>query len=141
MPVLPRLITTNFGAGDFAVATDGTLVYVDTPGSLPTNARSLVWVDRTGKEESLIAQPRAYQHPRLSPDGTRVALSSLDQENELWIWDLGRARLTRVTLDSGLEQFAVWTPGGRRIVFSSARAGEALNLWLQAAAARASPSG
>jgi hypothetical protein len=132
VPVLPRLATTSFGAGDFAVAADGTLVYVDAPGSLAPNARTLVWVDRMGKEESVAAPPRAYQHPRLSPDGTRVALSSIDQENDLWIWDLGRATLTRMTFDAGLDQFPVWTPDGRRIVFSSARSGQ-LNLWWQAA--------
>ena len=76
VPVLPRLATTFTGAGDFAVATDGTLVYVDVPGSLAANARTLVWVDRTGKEQPIAAPPRAYAHPRLSPDGTRVALYS-----------------------------------------------------------------
>ena len=95
VPVLPRLATTSFGAGDFAVAADGTLVYVDAPGSLAANARTLVWVDRTGKEEPVAAPPRVYQHPRLSPDGTRVALTSNDQENDLWIWDLARDRRER----------------------------------------------
>jgi serine/threonine-protein kinase len=132
VPVLPRLVTTSFGAGDFAVAKDGTLVYVDVPGNLGVNARTLVWVDRMGKEESIAAPPRAYQHPRISPDGTRVALSSIDEENDLWIWDLGRATLTRLTFDPGLDQFPVWTPDGQRIVFSSARSGQ-LNLWRQAA--------
>jgi len=84
VPVLPRLPTTSDGAGDFAVATDGTLLYVDAPGSLGAGARRLVWVDRGGKEEPVAAEPRAYQHPRLSPDATRVALASTDQENDLW---------------------------------------------------------
>ena len=132
VPVLPRLATTSDGAGDFAVAADGTLVYVDAPGSLAANARTLVWVDRTGKEEPVGAPPRAYQHPRLSPDGTRVALASTDQENDLWIWDLRRAGLTRLTLDPGQDFFPVWTPDGRRIIFSSNRGG-APNLWWQAA--------
>jgi hypothetical protein len=91
--VMSRLATTGTGAGDFAVAADGTLVYVDAPGSLATNARTLVWVDRTGKEEPVAAPPHAYQHPRLSPDGTRVALASSDLENDVWIWDLRRAAL------------------------------------------------
>ena len=134
-PVLPRLATTSTGAGDFAVAADGTLVYVDVPGSLAVNARTLVWVDRTGKEEPIAAPPRAYSHPRLSPDGTRVALSSSDQENDLWIWDLRRATLTRLTLDPGMDWFPVWTPDGRRIIFSSNRSGafSEFNLWWQAA--------
>jgi len=132
VPVLPRLATTSFGAGDFAVAADGTLVYVDAPGSLAANARTLVWVDRTGKEEPVAAPPRVYQHSRLSPDGTRVALTSNDQENDIWIWDLRRARLTRLTLDPGQDLFPVWTPDGRRIIFSSDRGGST-NLWWQAA--------
>jgi Tol biopolymer transport system component len=132
VPVLPRLATTSFGAGDFAVAADGTLVYVDVPGGLAANARTLVWVDRTGKEEPVAAPPRAYEHPRLSPDGTRVALAIGDQENDLWIWDLGRATLRRLTLDPGQDWFPVWTPNGRQIVFSSNRGGQN-NLWWQAA--------
>ena len=132
VPVLPRLFTTPYGAGDFAAAADGTLVYVDAPGSLGMNARTLVWVDRTGKEEPIAASPRAYQHPRLSPDGTRVALTSTDQENDVLIWDLRRARLTRLTLDPGIDFFPVWTPNGERVVFTSDRSGT-LNLWWQAA--------
>jgi Tol biopolymer transport system component len=135
VPVLSRLITTPYGAGDFAAAADGTLVYVDAPGSLASlavNARTLAWVDRTGKEEPLAAPPHAYQHPRLSPDGTRVALASTDQENDLWIWDLRRATLTNLTLDPRQDFFPVWTPDGRRIIFSSNRSGQN-NLWWQAA--------
>ena len=132
VPVLPRLATTSFGAGDFAVAADGTLVYVDVPGGLAAKARTLVWVDRTGKEEPVAAPPRAYEHPRLSPDGTRVALAISDQENDLWIWDLGRATLRRLTLDPGTDSFPAWTPNGRQIVFSSNRGGQN-NLWWQAA--------
>jgi serine/threonine-protein kinase len=132
VPVLPRLATTDTGAGDFAIALDGTLVYADVPAGVAPNARTLVWVDRTGKEEPVAAPPRAYEHPRLSPDGTRVALASSDQEDDLWIWDLRRTTLTRLTLDPGTDYYPVWTPDGRRIIFSSNRGGQ-LNLWWQAA--------
>jgi serine/threonine-protein kinase len=114
------------------VAVDGTLLYVDAPGGLVGNAQTLVWVDRTGKEEPVAAPPRAYQHPRLSPDGTRVALWSNDQEQDLWIWDLRRATLTRLTLDPGQDIFPVWTPDSQRVIFSSNRGG-APNVWWQAA--------
>ena len=130
VPVLPQLATTSTGTGDFAVATDGTLVYVDAPDLAPS-ARTLVWVDRTGKEEAVAAPPRPYLHPRLSPDGTRVALTSRDQEDDLWIWDLRRAMLTRLTADQGQDQSPVWTPN-ERIIFSSNRGGQ-LNLWWQGA--------
>jgi serine/threonine-protein kinase len=127
VPVLARLATTGDGAGDFAVALDGTLVYVDAPGriALASDARTLVWVDRTGKEEPISAPPRAYEHPRLSPDGTHVLLSS---GGDLSIWDLRHATLTRLTLDPDHGSFPVWTPDGRHVVFTTKR-----NLWWQAA--------
>jgi len=68
-------------------------------------------------------RPRACAYPRLSPDGKRVALDVRDQQNDIWIWDLARETLTRVTFDAGLDTWPVWTPDGRRIVFDSARAG------------------
>ena len=94
VPVLARLAVTGNGAGDFAMAVDGTLVYVDASAGLLVNARTLVWVTRAGKEEPVAAPPRAYEHPRLSPDGTRLAVWSNDQASDIWIWDLGRATLT-----------------------------------------------
>ena len=134
VPVLPRLATTDTGTGDFALSSDGTLIYVDVPGSILLSARTLVWVNRTGKEEAIAAPPRAYQHPRLSPDGTRVAVFSNDQENDIWIWSLQHATLTRLTLESSRDEVPIWTPDGRRIVFSSNReSGGSTNLWWQAA--------
>ena len=62
---------------------------------------------------------RAYVAPRLSPDGTRVALEVRDQESDIWVWDFARETLTRVTFDPGLEQAPTWMPDGRRMVFSS----------------------
>ena len=109
VPVLQRLATKDSGTADFDVATDGTLAYVDGPSSLAANARTLVWVDWSGKEEPLAAPPRAYVQPRVSPDGTRVAVSSLDQEKDLWIWDIARAKPTRLTLDPGQDWYPVWT--------------------------------
>jgi len=132
VPVLERLYVTGFGAGDFAMAADGTLVYVDIGESLGANSRTLVWVDRTGKEEAIAAPPRAYEHPRLSPDGTRLALVSTDQDSDIWIWDLKRKTLGRLTNDPSRDNLPMWMPDGRRIVFSSNRAGNT-NLWWQAA--------
>ena len=85
-----------------------------------------------GKEEPIAAPPRAYLHPRLSPDGTRVVVSAADQEADLWLWDLQRATLTRLTFEAGADVFPVWTPDGRRIIFTSDRAGGVLNVWWQA---------
>ncbi len=91
-----------------------------------------MWVDRQGRETPIPAPPRAYVYPRLSPDGTRIAVYAGDQEADIWVWDLGRTTLTRATFDPGLDIYPVWTPDGRRVIFSSERAG-ARNLFWQAA--------
>jgi serine/threonine-protein kinase len=129
---VPVLSSFPFTPGfNFALAGNGTLVYGDAPvGSL--EARTLVWVNRQGQEQPINAPPRAYLYPRISPDGTRVALCLADQESDLWLWDLARQTLTRLTFEPSGDQFPVWTPDGRRLLFSSQRAG-AFNVYLQAA--------
>ena len=71
----------------------------------------------------LAAPPRAYVYPRLSPDGTRVVLDARDEEDDLWVWDLTRETLTRLTFAAAADRFGVWTPDGQRVVFTSWRDG------------------
>jgi eukaryotic-like serine/threonine-protein kinase len=130
VPVIERVLTTPQGAVDAAVAATGTLIYA--AGSIGGAQRSLVWVDRQGREAPVRAPVRSYLFPRLSPDGTRVAVRSEDQEDDLWVWDVQRATLTRRTFEPGLDSTPVWTPDGRGLIFSSGRTG-AQNLYWQAA--------
>jgi serine/threonine protein kinase/Tol biopolymer transport system component len=120
--VLPRLVTSQQGAGDFDVAADGTLAYVDAAGAASSAARTLVWVDRLGAEEPLGTPPRPYFHPRVSPDGARVAVAIEDQEYEIWIWDLTRRTLDRLTFDPEADWAPVWTDS-RHLVYFSMREG------------------
>ena len=134
VPVVPDVVTTAAGAVDAVVASDGTLAYVSAGrGVTGANApRTLVWVDRQGRETPIPAPPRAYTYPRLSPDDTRVVVYANDQEQDLWLWDLARATLTRLTFEPAQDSNPVWTPDGRRLLFNSTRAGES-NLYVQAA--------
>jgi serine/threonine-protein kinase len=131
-PVEKQVLTTPIGAVETGLARDGTLVYVAGNAGSGT-ARTLVWVDRQGRETPLSVPPRAYYYPRLSPDGTRIAMMIADQIRDIWIWDLLRATLTRVTSDPGTNANPVWTPDGRRLVFGSNRLGTVPNLFVQAA--------
>ncbi len=127
--VLPRVVTTTNGSGDFVVAADGTLAYVDAPDASAAAARTLVWVDRQGREEALAAPPRPYLHPRVSPDGTRVAVAIEDQERDIWVWDLARRTLGRLTFDPAGDFAPLWTSDGRRLVFFSMRDREPGLFW------------
>ena len=129
--VVRDVVTTATGGVDAVVAGDGTLAYVSGRGGAGSS-RELVWVDRQGRETPVPAPPRAYSQPRLSPDGTRVAVAAQDQELDIWVWDLGRTTLTRVTFDPDFDNYPVWTRDSLRVIFSSQRAG-ARNLFWQAA--------
>ena len=125
VPMLEGVSTTAAGEGEFALSRTGTLLYV--PGTVVGTTLgpqySLVWVNRQGREEPIGAPLRGYTYPRISPDGARIALDIRDQENDIWIWDIKRETLTRLTFDPGLDRAPVWTPDGRRVLFSSQRAG------------------
>ncbi len=116
----------------YAVSRAGALAYVPAGVAGAGVTRSIVWVDRQGREELINASPRAYSVLRISPDGTRLALGIADQENDIWTWDLARQSLTKLTFDASADFAPIWTPDGRRIVFSSARAGVPNLYWLAA---------
>jgi len=128
IPVLSQTAGAGGGAA-YDVSPNGTLVYVTGQGA--ANTYYLFWVDRQGREEPLSAPPRSYLYPRLSPDGSRVALDIRDQDNDVWMWDLTRETLTRVTVDPGLDRFPVWTVDGRRLIFSTDRNGRREQLFIQ----------
>jgi Tol biopolymer transport system component len=78
-------------------------------------------VDRNGKEEPLAAPLNGYFNPRISPDGTKVALSIVTAGNrDIWIWDLVHKTLTRLTFE-GTNATPLWTPDGKRLAFMSYR--------------------
>jgi len=119
------------GSANYGFSESGILVYVD--GSAAKLKRALVWVDRNGKEESLKAPPDAYAHPKISPDKTRVALSiGSSGSADIWIWNLVRGGMTKLTLDEAGGTFPLWTPDSKRIVFSSNRE-EAAGIYWRAA--------
>jgi serine/threonine-protein kinase len=116
--ILENVVTKSSGAADYAITRNGTLVYV--PGGVrAAERRSLVWVDRDGREEPLAAPPRAYLMARLAPDGTRVALDIRDQDNDIWTWDLAHGTLMKVTNRPGIDMFPVWAADSRRLFFAS----------------------
>jgi serine/threonine-protein kinase len=65
----------GINAPQYAVSDSGTFVYLPQTAIYASRRRILVWVDLEGKELPLAALPDAYNDPRISPDGTRVALA------------------------------------------------------------------
>ena len=132
VPVLEGVtMASAANAAVFEIAANGTLVY--NPAAAAAQAqRTLVWVDRQGREEPIPAPPRAYAYPRLSPDGTQLALDIRDQENDIWLWNIARGTLSRFTFERVIDRAPMWSADGRRILFESDHAG-AGNLFWQSA--------
>jgi serine/threonine protein kinase/Tol biopolymer transport system component len=105
------------GAVHFAIANDGTLAYV--PGSATSSLRRLVWVDRSGTEQRVNLPGGQYNDPRLSPDGSRVALlQGSSGSGDVWVYDFGRATFTRLTFTT-TNATPLWSSDGNNIYYVS----------------------
>ncbi len=123
--------TAASGAAQFSISSMGSLVYV--PGGPQAGADlTLVWVDRKRTEQPLPAPPHFYTNPMLSPDGRQVAFDIAEAgKSDIWIYDLMRDTLTRLTFE-GLNNFPIWTPDGKRVAYKSQRAGTFYIFWTPA---------
>jgi serine/threonine protein kinase/Tol biopolymer transport system component len=117
-PVMEGIQVNSGGMALFAVAANGSMV------SLPGVAgaqQTVKWITREGVAQPLIDRPQTYDPatPRLSPDGNSLAIAIDDGTgySAVWIYDIARRALSRVTFDKGQQSFPVWTPDGQRIVF------------------------
>ncbi|MFX1265343.1 MAG: protein kinase, partial [Promethearchaeota archaeon] len=109
------------GVDRYVISDSGTLVYI--PGRMRRDTTvpqfTLVWVDRQGKVEEFAIPLDDHSQHKISPDGTKVALTvSTEDTSDIWIYDLDRGTPTRITRN-GNSSNPLWTPDGKRIVFVS----------------------
>jgi serine/threonine protein kinase/Tol biopolymer transport system component len=115
VPVADDVLYNPFGSAAIFTASDtGVLAYRGGSGAIP---KSLTWVSRDGKEQSIPAPPHNYVFPRISPDGQRIAAGIEERESQIWIYDISRGALAHLTYEASPNVDPVWTPDGKRIVF------------------------
>jgi Tol biopolymer transport system component len=113
-------------AGDYSFSNAGSLAYI--PASPRQFERHLIWIDRNGKVELIPAPPRNYQVADLSPDGRQIAAEIGSNTTDLWIYNLDRGNLTRISSE-GSSQVPVWTPDGKRVAYRATREGKRSIYW------------
>ena len=118
----------------FSVSENGVLVYQHGAGVVDWR---LTWFDRQGKPMSSASEAQRYNWPTISPDGKRIAVGVFDVRkggDDIWIYDLARGTSTRLTLDSNSwENHPLWTPDGKKIIFTSNRNGGHTHIYAKAA--------
>ena len=116
------------GAAQFAFSHTGLLGYLR--GGVLVPEYPVVRVDRSGAVSALLDQPGAYASPRFSPDGRRLALTVLKEGNfDIWVYDLERHVLTRLTFSEDTDTEQIWSPDGSELAFGSNRGHKATTLF------------
>ncbi len=115
---------SSSGAGHFSLSAGGVLAFVPED-AIPTE-RTLLLVDREGREAEVGAQPAAFNRPRFSPDGGRLAFgvgSGAAADDDVAVFDLSTRRLQRLTFSGG-RGAPSWSADGRQVIYTMGRSGE-----------------
>ena len=132
VPLVEGVRVKATGAADFSISDNGRLVYALGAGGGGAQ-QALIWVDREGQEELTAAPLQPYRTLSVSPDGTRAASAFQDGGNtDVWVSELARGTLTRVTTDEGVDRNPLWSLSGSRVAFESNRNGRPEVFWKSA---------
>src|SRR6266480_1566557 len=130
LPVAEGVVVGPGGGARMGMSRDGAFAYVSGAMVL----RELVMVDRSGSARPLPAEPQGYVAPRISPDGRRIAVEVDDPDlvsADVWVYDIAHHTRTRLTFDQTGHR-PIWTPDGRRIVYSRGQFSQADLYWIPA---------
>jgi Tol biopolymer transport system component len=129
-PIVEGVRQSASGAAHFSVSSTGSLIYVPGPVSASSTLMDVGLMDRKGGIELLKLPPGPYVSPRVSPDGTRLALGTDDDKEAIvWIYDLSGATAMRRLTFGGKNRFPIWSSDGKHVAFQSDRDGDLAIFW------------
>ncbi|HSE34016.1 MAG TPA: protein kinase [Pyrinomonadaceae bacterium] len=111
------------GRAQFSFSTKGDLVYIqERQNNSGDSGQLLEWVDRRGVAQGLINVRHEYSGPRLSADGRTLFVEVADPSAAIWVFDIGRGTLSRLT-QGGVSYGPIPSPDGRRLAYQATRDG------------------
>ncbi len=119
------------GLAQVTLSDSGIFAYM--PARSDSYATRLVSVTRTGVVSSLPLEAREYSDPRISPDGRQVAVHEQADQNDVWVADLARGALTRLSFAPDEDETPAWSPDGRFIAWAASRADPVRGVFRRAA--------
>jgi serine/threonine-protein kinase len=106
----------GFGYAEFSLSRDGTLVYLPGRNQLYVD---IAFVSPNGTIDTLPFPRGPYTQPRLSPDGTQLAVQARNPVGgwEVLLMNLGTGVRQRVNVQGNFRAFpACWLPSGRALL-------------------------
>jgi hypothetical protein len=109
----------TFGFARLDFATNGILLYRK---GRTEGLRTVHWMTAAGELLALETNAAAYQCPRVSPDGNKVAwMKNEGSRADIWIRDVPGEKDFKLTDGADVHTCPVWSPNGQYIVFNSAK--------------------
>jgi eukaryotic-like serine/threonine-protein kinase len=125
--VLEGVFVRPNGAALYDVSRNGVLAYVAAG-----ETQRAVIVDRDGHEQDVGFGDGMYAHPRVSPNGERVAIErSEGAGNDIWVATLATRQVVRLTRD-GRSSSPEWSADGTRVGWIHADSTGATIRWQRA---------
>jgi Tol biopolymer transport system component len=121
----PEVPVAESVAGGYSFSDSSVMVFIrgttsDIGGLSPSK---IEWIDRQGNSQPLTEAPQRWGAVAIAPNGKLVAGSIWDYESrsprtDIWLYDLERRTLTRLTSD-GVNRSPVWTPDGQWVTYGA----------------------
>jgi serine/threonine-protein kinase len=109
------------GGGQFDFSKTGTLVYLKGGQQL-----QFAMLDAAGKIQPLMPTSGGYFSPRFSPDGKRMALSSV---GSAMVYDIQRNTPFQLVVSGKLISSTVWSPDGKHIAYAEGAGNSTAGIW------------
>jgi serine/threonine-protein kinase len=128
VPIETGGMLNNGGAACFSVSENGMLVFSPPSAFADINSISIGWMDRNGVGYPLCDTLRSFNAAALSPDGRKIAAGITSANDDIWMYDITRGLLSRLTFGWGNNNGPIWSPDGKYVIYSAEK-GQIANIY------------